>query len=114
MYVSFIVSCIVRCRLSFEIICDVWVSGVIGDSCICVCGCGCIGDIVVSKVMLVRFSPVVVGDTAGAVHSSPLVLEVGVGDCRSEGRCAGSVHSSIDCSVMTVVVPVLSGSVFAW
>ena len=72
---------------------------------------------VVSKVMLFRFSSVVVGlfggvgvgGTAGAAHCSPSVLEVGAGDCRSEGNCAGSVHSSID-----LVVPVLSGSVSAW
>ena len=54
-------------------------TGVIGDSCMCVyvCGsCGCIGDMVVSKVMLFRFSSVVVGvfggvgvgGTAGAAH----------------------------------------------
>ena len=56
MYVSFIVSFIVRCRVSEEIKCSVWELGVIGDNCICVCGCelcGLIGDKVVSKVMLV-------------------------------------------------------------
>ena len=105
MYVSFIVSFIVRCRVSEEIKCSVWGLGVIGDNCMCVCGCelcGLIGDKVVSKVMLVRCSPEVVGvlggvgvgGTAGAAHSSPSVLGIGVGECRSEGICACSVHKS--------------------
>ena len=90
MYVSFIVSFIVRCRVSEEIKCDVWELG------------GLIGDKVVSKVMLVRCSPEVVGvlggvgvgGTAGAVHSSSSVLGIGLGECRSEGICACSAHKS--------------------
>jgi len=97
-----------------------------GDICIYVCGCGscgCIGDMVVSKVVLVRCSPEVVGvfggvgveSTAGAVHSSPSVLGMREGECRSEGICACSVHKSWrdGCSGVVIAVLILSMGFFA-
>ena len=69
----------------------------------CGCGsCGCIRDMVVSKVVLVRcsvevvgvFGGVGVGSTAGAVHSSPSVLEGRLSTGPAEGICSGSVHIS--------------------